>query len=92
MTNSPPSSFSFKSPDYYEQLQIELAGMASDLRMLGFNEPTIHNWVKKMWDIQNRKDMKVLIENCKKLQAEYAIAEDKLIKLKRKAKRLKIKI
>lgn len=77
MPNPPP--FSFKSPDEYEQIQIELAGLASDMRILGFNEETIKRWLSKMWTKERKKAILSLIQRCKKLQAEYALEQFRLL-------------
>lgn len=61
----------FFSEEEMRTIQLDLAGVASDLRLLGFNEPTIARWLSKMYSLARRKSVLATIAGLKKLQNEY---------------------
>lgn len=70
MSNNP--STPFFSEDELRTIQLDLAGVASDLRLLGFNEKTIERWLSKMYSLARRKSILSTIEGLQKLQKEYS--------------------
>lgn len=67
----PTDSTSFFSEEELHTIQLDLAGVASDLRLLGFNEDTISRWLSKMYSLARRKSVLATIAGLQKLQKEY---------------------